>query len=185
MVSFKPIPGRPLGARHEGIGLSFVICLFLYVKLLLKERLKIANYTTCPTIGVVCFFSVTGILYNFMALTNKEGLNMVLRAWWATLTVDIGLFYLTERIRYYLESRVFFYFLSLEGYENIWSWKKSRQFYHTSFQLEWNLSFLSLQLTLILFPPHIGSSEVPARQRPSEQQQGEKKQDNLRWDFFI
>ena len=80
MVSFKPIPGSPLGARHEGIGLSFVICVVLYVKLLLKERLKIANYTTCPAIGMVYFFSVAGILYNFIALTNKEGLNMVLGA---------------------------------------------------------------------------------------------------------
>ena len=63
--------------------------------------------------------------------------------------------------------------------------KKRKQFYHTSLQLESNFSFLSLQLTLILFPPRLGSSEVPARQRPSEQRQGEKKQDNLRWDFFI
>ena len=63
--------------------------------------------------------------------------------------------------------------------------KNADSFITRVLQLEWNLSFLSLQLTLILFTPHLGSSEVPARQRPSEQRQSEKKQDNLRWDFFI
>ena len=63
--------------------------------------------------------------------------------------------------------------------------KKAQTVLSHKFTARMKFSFLSLQLTLILFPPHLGSSEVPARQRPSEQRQGEKKQDNLRWDFFI
>ena len=45
-----------------------------------KEAIKDRKlYNLCDNrCGI--FFSVSGILYNFIALTNKEGLNMVLRA---------------------------------------------------------------------------------------------------------